>query len=162
MAARTALRAGNKSASFDRRQRRIRRSRKFRPHRDFPLCIRGICRLFSKTLARCLVLTCALSIFCAGVAFAAPQQGAGEKAPAASKAKAPAHKSGAAVKKPAKRAPKAAKPATRHPAKAPEGVNQNNPTLTSRPRPSGKEGRGLVFSPASGVRRTVRHHHVCG
>lgn len=67
--------------------------------------------LFSKTLARCLVLACALSISCAGVAFAAPQQGA---------AKAPAHKPGAAVKKPVKHAPKAAKPAAKQPVKAPE------------------------------------------
>ncbi|EFL86479.1 hypothetical protein HMPREF0326_00251 [Desulfovibrio sp. 3_1_syn3] len=57
--------------------------------------------LFSKTLARCLVLACALSISCAGVAFAAPQQGA-------------------AVKKPVKHAPKAAKPAAKQPVKAPE------------------------------------------
>lgn len=75
--------------------------------------------LFSKTLARCLVLACALSISCAGVAFAAPQQGAA-KAPAASTAKAPAHKLGAAVKKPVKHAPKAAKPAAKQPVKAPE------------------------------------------
>ncbi|WP_298033078.1 hypothetical protein [uncultured Desulfovibrio sp.] len=70
--------------------------------------------LFSKPLACGPVPACTLHLL-RGRCLCAAAAGRREKAPVASEAKAPAHKSGADVEKPAKYASKAAKPETRHP-----------------------------------------------